>query len=390
MAGAVVAVSLPAEDDIDGEDPCGCSEPNVAWQWTCVFVIKACYAAFLLLVLVPQLSPGFGGRRRTWRERDALGGTAAFHVLYMLLWVSYLRAACTDPGRIPQHDVLWQNERRLIIDPKIEARVEAIYRNQGWEPTPLEIEMLRQIRVLERKKRNGQLRYCRDCLRYKPDRSHHCRQCQECTLRMDHHCPWLNNCVGYYNYKFFFLAVFYGVVNAAFIFFATLPTAIRSLVDGPKTIEAFWGVEIPTILLMCSTLALSLTIGIFWGFHVYLACNNMTTIEYREKANSRDAAVRHRFRVAHLKFDRGWYANTCEVLGPPWMWLIPIRPSGDGLFLGNRLAVLSAAHAEAKAWPSVVPTFVEVDDKDRPNGASEGPGSARPSLDRDSPPVGQS
>ncbi|CAN1339401.1 Probable protein S-acyltransferase 15 [Linum perenne] len=52
-------------------------------------------------------------------------------------------------------------------------------------------------------------RQCDKCSKYKPPRAHHCRVCRVCVLRMDHHCLWINNCVGYWNYKAFFVLVFY-------------------------------------------------------------------------------------------------------------------------------------------------------------------------------------
>eukprot|EP00469_Lotharella_globosa_P016604 CAMPEP_0167824602 /NCGR_PEP_ID=MMETSP0112_2-20121227/8888_1 /TAXON_ID=91324 /ORGANISM="Lotharella globosa, Strain CCCM811" /LENGTH=92 /DNA_ID=CAMNT_0007726589 /DNA_START=887 /DNA_END=1165 /DNA_ORIENTATION=+ len=61
----------------------------------------------------------------------------------------------------------------------------------------------------------------------------------------------------------------------------------------------------------------------------------MTTIELREKKNNSDRFIRHRFLVAHAKFDNGYWNNFTEVFGPPWMWLLPIFPGGKGTYLGT-------------------------------------------------------
>lgn len=53
----------------------------------------------------------------------------------------------------------------------------------------------------------------------------------------------------------------------------------------------------------------------------------MTTIEMKEKKNSDDKEINHRFQIAHLKYDHGWWKNFCHVFGPPWLWILPIRPA---------------------------------------------------------------
>eukprot|EP00934_Nitzschia_sp_Nitz4_P007335 Nitzschia sp. Nitz4//scaffold102_size76354//27072//28364//NITZ4_005630-RA/size76354-exonerate_est2genome-gene-0.72-mRNA-1//1//CDS//3329532243//7325//frame0 len=50
---------------------------------------------------------------------------------------------------------------------------------------------------------------CIKCSIQRPPRCHHCSACRRCVLRFDHHCDWLNNCIGQYNYRSFFLTIFY-------------------------------------------------------------------------------------------------------------------------------------------------------------------------------------
>jgi len=64
-----------------------------------------------------------------------------------------------------------------------------------------------------------------------------------------------------------------------------------------------------------------ITLAMFFAFHLWLVLHAMTTIEYKEKA-----LVKHLFRVTRVKYDYGYYQNLVHVLGPPYMWLLPIAP----------------------------------------------------------------
>ena len=90
---------------------------------------------------------------------------------------------------------------------------------------------------------------------------------------------------------------------------------------------------IAIVFVMASLLFLVLTS--FLGFHIYLTCNAMSTIEYREKKNHGDADVKHRWAVSHIKYDKGSaYENFKHVMGEPYMWLFPVdpRPLDDGTY----------------------------------------------------------
>ena len=90
-----------------------------------------------------------------------------------MAYVSFLRAACTDPGRIPE----------------------------GFQ-APFKSD-LSTIKTCEK---------CTGKETWKPERAHHCRECGFCVFKMDHHCPWINNCIGFWNRKFFILLLIYVLV----------------------------------------------------------------------------------------------------------------------------------------------------------------------------------
>ncbi len=54
-------------------------------------------------------------------------------------------------------------------------------------PSRLQEEaFLKSLPVVERKmkeKGKGKLRFCQECLMYKPDRTHHCKHCKQCVSR---------------------------------------------------------------------------------------------------------------------------------------------------------------------------------------------------------------
>lgn len=70
---------------------------------------------------------------------------------------------------------------------------------------------------------------CHKCTSLKVPRSHHCKTCGTCVLKMDHHCSWIGKCVGYYNYRYYFMFMFY-VANFCFLFFmfSLPPYTLRS------------------------------------------------------------------------------------------------------------------------------------------------------------------
>ena len=80
-----------------------------------------------------------------------------FNGFCLMAYLSHIRAAFSDPGRIPE-----------------------------GMTAPFVSEY-------------GENKNCQKCTgkeTWKPVRAHHCSECGFCVFKMDHHCPWINNCVG--------------------------------------------------------------------------------------------------------------------------------------------------------------------------------------------------
>ncbi|KAM7207554.1 palmitoyltransferase [Naviculisporaceae sp. PSN 640] len=130
-------------------------------------------------------------------------------------------------------------------------------------------------------KANGEIRFCKKCVARKPDRAHHCSTCGRCVLKMDHHCPWLATCIGLRNHKAFLLFLIYLTLFSFFSFVCTGAWVWVEIMSNTTYVETL----MPINYIMLSVVAgiISLVVGAFTGWHIYLACKGRTTIESLEK-----------------------------------------------------------------------------------------------------------
>jgi len=268
-----------------------------------------------------------------WNQSDIITITVVFHVLFILLVTCFVRSMLTHPGRIPDIPV-WK-EAEFGISEKDNNKLIQILQDDRIDISSHRDFVVR-LPVVERKKKDNGLRFCTSCSIYKPDRAHHCSRCNQCILRMDHHCPWIANCVGFMNYKYFLLFLVYALTSSVFVLstsFVRLIHAFRPVID----VAFFVSHDLMVILASLICVFMTIALGIFLTFHLYLTVNAMSTIELREKKNIRE--TRHRFLVAHLKFDKGYYGNLVHVLGPIYTWLLPIQPNSllDGTYCPSEL-----------------------------------------------------
>ena len=189
--------------------------------------------------------------------------------------------------------------------------------------------------LVEAKRKGGGARFCQKCERHKPPRTHHCRVCNRCVLRMDHHCVWVNNCVGHYNYKSFFLFLFYATVSLVQAMYQLGMYAQEEIFDSKL------GVHRPDnqttiIVVSCFVITTALTIALtaLFLWHVRLVVNNKTTIEHYEGVRSRYNNIPS---VVEHPYSLGLLANLREILGRNIvLWLLPgCKISGDGTRFAN-------------------------------------------------------
>ena len=231
-------------------------------------------------------------------------GTAAATILsicLLLFQLSHLQAILVHPGRIPA-DSLWE-----------------IHSDSDSEPEDSDD-------LFVERRRDGSRRTCSMCQRKKPDRTHHCKQCEECVLQMDHHCNWIGNCVGFFNFKYFFLMVFYGTLMTVLYLATFWETVLVVLNDVDTSLgAASLAVAYYSFLLVLGVALLS-----FLGLHLWMITRNYSTIEYCEK--KRHNAVQYQ----QSPFDKGCFHNWQNALGQRYcLWLLPVNsrlPEESGLF----------------------------------------------------------
>mmetsp|Transcript_74614 Transcript_74614/g.230610 ORF Transcript_74614/g.230610 Transcript_74614/m.230610 type:complete len:366 (-) Transcript_74614:43-1140(-) len=276
------------------------------------FTIVTLYCIYVSLHCVPLLQLG-AWRRPGGVDQDArwrgVVETVVFHYLTALMLVCYVRSVLEHPGEIPENDAQWQY-----------APLDAGHISPGaFVPAGLQ-EM----------KRTGLRRHCKWCHKYKPDRCHHCRMCKSCVLKMDHHCPWIYNCVGFANYKFFFLLLFYAVSDCHLILWSMIESVQRCIADPDTPFSVLFFTFFGETL----ALFLSVLLGAFFCFHIWLMLRAMTTIECCEKAMpKKDSEPTTNRSYDSSVYDLGVLGNIRAVLGPNvLLWFFPCaRPAGDGL-----------------------------------------------------------
>jgi len=234
------------------------------------------------------------------RRQRGLVELVVFHILTGLLLVCYFQSILQDPGEIPDNDPNWT------------------YNNVASHQEDRAFERLN----MQESKKGGGRRHCKWCGKYKPDRCHHCRVCRSCILKMDHHCPWIYNCVGHNNYKYFYLLLFYCVLDLHLIMWTMVESVVRS-----------WDTDTPFVNLFFVLFGESLSVflgvllTVFFGFHNWLMLRAMTTIEFCEKKMPKEKDTDANKSYGDSVYDLGCLANVQAVLGKnPLTWPVPISP----------------------------------------------------------------
>ena len=278
----------------------------------------------------------------------------------MLLWC-YACAVSTAPGFIPSTP-MWAAKPATLAPNGLPVAAQGRNDPDDAKPSqPVPVvngfvipdELLRSGIVTEKKifmkgqehgsaehNQYSAFRSCKWCGKFKPDRAHHCKVHGCCVLKMDHHCPWIVNTVGFGNHKYFYLLLLYTMCDL-WLISTTLWESVA------EAVALDWGLFPMFAALYAETVAVFLCVVVtgFWGFHTWLLCRNLTTIEFCEKgllvkspaggAGGKDRASGMRLcqlmccgsaGAVQSRYDVGLYGNVCQALGSnPLVWLLPTR-----------------------------------------------------------------
>jgi hypothetical protein len=269
-----------------------------------VSIIVSLWTIYVFYHLIPMFQWDLPQERRNQEvAQRALIEMIIFQYITIMLILCYVRSILVHPGEIPDDDPHWN------------------YPSQDGKMSSADDKDKASELNLQELKRTGERRHCKWCGKYKPDRCHHCRVCRTCILKMDHHCPWIYNCVGFKNHKFFFLLLWFTVLDCHMIAWTMFESVQASVEVDTPFLTMF-------LLLFGETLSsfLGILVTAFFCFHIWLMFKAMTTIEFCEKSLKKVG-------YKDSPYDHGMFGNITTVLGPnPLLWFFPVsNPQGDGL-----------------------------------------------------------
>lgn len=210
---------------------------------------------------------------------DLMGWNFLNILCLVSLWFCIYKTYTTDPGTLDDSNPKTGELRRLY-----EQTLESYSDEESFHKQKMPL--------------------CHTCHIAKPLRSKHCRVARRCVLMFDHHCPFVGNTVGLYNYKWFYLTLFF-MALAVIGFLISLGIYIHRQPTVPWTLLAV-GIYIGLFIIPSGGMCI---------YHTQLMLVNLTTNEHQNVMRYKYLFDAEKGRYKNL-FNRGFRNNLMDRFFP--------------------------------------------------------------------------